>query len=177
MCLLCCGFIREYSFSVFLSLREKNDKDISTRPHLGILLPGLQVTFCFLVFLLLGYLTISYLLICSLLALSICSFVLFKSDFLSCIDARLSFINIIQLFKSNYYRYKYQIIISWISVINKLLESNIIFFLIGKEQFASFALYQVGMAACSFLIKYYRVRSVAFIIQYQNWLRKLNTIQ
>lgn len=166
-------FIREYSFSVFLSLREKNGNDISTRPHLGILLPGLQITFCYLVFLLLGHLRITHLLICSLLALSISSFVLFKSDFLKCIKARLSLINTFELFKSNYYRYKYQVTISWISVVNKLLESNIIFFLIGREQFASFALYQIGSSACLFLVKYYRVRSVVIILKYQNWLAKL----
>lgn len=169
-------FIREYSFSALLTIKEKNDNDVIARPNLGILLPSLQIIFCLAIYSLFGHLIIEHLLFCSLLALLISSFFLFRNDIFSCIAAKLSIRNSIYLFRENYQRYKYQITISWISAINKLFESNIIFFVIGAQQFASFAVYQIGFGACSFFIKYFRVRSVAIILSYKRQIIKFKYI-
>ena len=160
-------FIREYYFSTLLSIKEKNENDVISRPNLGILLPSLQIMFCLAIYSAFGHLKIEHLLFCSLLALLISAYILFRDDFLSCIDAKLSIRNSIYLFWENYQRYKYQIAISWISTINKLLESNVIFIVIGPKQFASFAVYQLGFGACAYFIKYFRVRSVAIILSYK----------
>ena len=160
-------FIREYCFSTLLAIKEKNENEFIIRPNLGILLPGLQIMFCLFIYSVFGHLKIEHVLFCSLLALFISAYSLFRGDILSCIAAKVSIRKSIYLFRENYQRYKYQITISWISVINKLMESNIIFFVIGAQQFASFAVYQIGFGACTFFIKYFRVRSVAIILSYK----------
>jgi len=165
-------FIREYLLSILLTIKEKKSGDFAARPNQLILSIVLQLIFCGIIYLIYGSLLIEQLVTLNLISMLLTIFILFRDQILRCALADFNFINSINIFKDNFHRHIQQIKIAWITVINKLLEYNILFFVIGAEQFALLSLYTAGVGACSFLIKFFRVRTVVIIVAYQKEIIK-----
>ena len=165
-------FMREYLLSILLTIKEKKSGDLTARPNQLILSIVLQLIFCGIIYIIYGSLTIEQLVALNLISNLLTISFLFRDQVLQCLSADFNYINSINIFKYNFDRHIEQLKISWISVINKLLEYNVLFFVIGAEQFGLFSLYTAGVGVCSFLTRFFRVRSVDFILAHQKQLIK-----
>lgn len=163
-------FIREYLVSVFLSIAEKNIGDINIRPNYMISNCALQIVGFVIIYFFIGHLSIEQFVAINLISSIIALIYFFGNEIPKCFSFKISLENFLNLFKSNFRQHKTQIKISWVSVLNKLLEVNILFFLAGVEQFALFSVYTSLVAACFFLVKYLRVRSVSLVKLYKKEL-------
>ena len=163
-------FSREYVSQFFLIIWEKIYGNKIIRSNLMLSTTGLQVILFGILYLCNQTLSIEQVIVVNLISILAILICFFWAQVHESLKLNTFLKKLPNLYLSNFQQHKTQIRITWISIFNKILEANVLFFFAGVEQYAEYALYLAIVAFMSTLLKYFRVRSIPMVNAYKNEL-------